>query len=82
MGVVEIRLKPDRDGRIVDKMELVIGRPVVWKYAYSKAGRLFEAHQDNRCFCQCYYDRGGRRQRADFSDTVGASYCDYRNNLE
>lgn len=82
MSVFELRLKHDRDGRIVEKTEIVAGRPVVWKYAYDKAGRLFEAHLDNRLICQCYYDRDGRRQRDYFPATVGSSYRDYRYNLD
>ena len=82
MSVFELRLKHDRDGRIVEKTEIVAGRPVVWKYAYDKAGRLFEAHLDNRLICQCYYDRDGRRQRGYFPATVGSSYRDYRYNLD
>jgi RHS repeat-associated protein len=77
-----MRLKHDRDGRIVEKTEIVAGRPVVWKYAYDKAGRLFEAHLDNRLICQCYYDKGGRRQRDYFPATVGADYRDYRYTLD
>ena len=82
MSVFEMRLKRDRDGRIVEKTESVAGRPVVWKYAYDKAGRLFEAHLDNRLVCQCWYDRDGRRQRDCFPATVGASYRDFRYNLD
>jgi RHS repeat-associated protein len=82
MSVFEVRLKHDRYGRIVEKTETVAGRPVVWKYAYDKAGRLFEAHMDNRLICQCYYDRDGRRQRDYFPATVGSSYRDYRYNLD
>jgi len=40
MSVFELRLKHDRDGRIVEKTEIVAGRPIVWKYTYDKAGRL------------------------------------------
>ncbi|WFS61831.1 RHS repeat-associated core domain-containing protein [Pseudodesulfovibrio thermohalotolerans] len=82
MSVFDMRLKHDRNGRIVEKTEIVAGRPVVWKYAYDKAGRLFEAHLDNRLICQCYYDRDGRRQRDCFPATVGSSYRDYRYNLD
>jgi RHS repeat-associated protein len=82
MSVFEMSLKHDRDGRIVEKTEIVAGRPIVWKYAYDKAGRLFEAHLDNRLVCQCYYDRDGRRQRDYFPPTVGSSYRDYRYNLD
>jgi YD repeat-containing protein len=82
MSVFEMSLKHDRDGRIVEKTEIVAGRPIVWKYAYDKAGRLFEAHLDNRLVCQCYYDRDGRRQRDYFPATVGSGYRDYRYNLD
>jgi RHS repeat-associated protein len=82
MSVFEMKLKHDRDGRIVEKTEIVAGRANVWKYAYDKAGRLFEAHLDNRLICQCYYDRDGRRQRDYFPATVGSSYRDYRYNLD
>ncbi|WP_327083021.1 RHS repeat domain-containing protein, partial [Paucidesulfovibrio gracilis] len=82
VSVFEMSLKHDRDGRIVEKTEIVAGRPVVWKYAYDKAGRLFEAHLDNRLICQCYYDRDGRRQRDYFPVTVGPHYRDYRYNLD
>ncbi|TDT92002.1 RHS repeat domain-containing protein [Pseudodesulfovibrio indicus] len=82
MSVFEMRLKHDPSGRIVEKTEIVAGRPVVWKYAYDKAGRLSEAHLDNRLVCQCYYDRDGRRQRDYFPATVGSSYRDYRYNLD
>ena len=82
MSVFEMRLEHDRDGRIVEKTEIVVGRTNVWKYAYDKAGRLFEAHLDNRLVCQCYYDRDGRRQRDYFPATVGSSYRDYRYNLD
>ena len=44
MSVFEMRLKHDPSGRIVEKTETVAGRSKVWKYAYDKAGRLFEAH--------------------------------------
>ncbi|MBG0790220.1 MAG: RHS repeat protein, partial [Desulfovibrionaceae bacterium] len=46
MSVFDMRLKHDPSGRIVEKTEIVAGRPSVWKYAYDKAGRLFEAHLD------------------------------------
>ena len=77
-----MRLKHDRDGRIVEKTEIVAGRTNVWKYAYDKAGRLFEAHLDNRLTCQCYYDRDGRRQRDYFPATVGSGHRDYRYTLD
>ena len=82
MSVFEMRLKHDRNGRIVEKTEIVAGRPVVWKYAYDKAGRLFEAHLDNRLICQCYYDRDGRRQRDCFPATVGPNYRNFQYNLD
>jgi YD repeat-containing protein len=82
MSVFELGLKHDRDGRIVEKTEIVAGRTNVWKYAYDKAGRLFEAHLDDRLVCQCYYDRDGRRQRDYFPATVGSGYRDYRYNLD
>jgi len=82
MSVFEMRLKHDRNGRIVEKTEIVAGRSSVWKYAYDKAGRLFEAHLDNRLICQCYYDRDGRRRRDCFPATVGPNYRNYQYTLD
>ncbi|WP_231856585.1 hypothetical protein [Pseudodesulfovibrio piezophilus] len=82
MSVFEMRLKHDRNGRIVERTETVAGRTNVWRYAYDKAGRLFEAHRENRLICQCWYDREGRRQRDYFPATVGSSHRDYRYTLD
>ncbi|MCJ2165551.1 MULTISPECIES: hypothetical protein [unclassified Pseudodesulfovibrio] len=63
MRVFEMELRRDQNGRIVDKIEMVKGRPVAGVYAYDAAGRLFEARIDGRLVCRCYYDKAGRRMR-------------------
>lgn len=78
MSVFEMKLRHDRDGRIVEKVESVVGRPVVWTYSYDTAGRLYEAYMDNRLISQCHYDQEGRRQRDYFPATAGSSFRDYR----
>ena len=76
--VFEMRMRRDRDGRIVEKVERVAGEPVAWTYSYDKSGRLFEAHLDGRLICQCHYDREGRRRQDVFPLTHGPSVRNYR----
>ncbi|AMK09820.1 RHS repeat domain-containing protein [Pseudodesulfovibrio indicus] len=82
MSVFAMRLKHDRNGRIVEKTESVAGQANLWKYAYDKAGNLSEAYLNNRLICQCWYDRDGRRQRDCFPATVGPGFRDYRYTLD
>ncbi|WP_199244331.1 RHS repeat domain-containing protein [Pseudodesulfovibrio cashew] len=67
----EYSLKRDLNGRIVEKIETVAGRAMVWTYDYDKAGRLTEARLDGRQVCQCWYDREGRRIQDCFPRSVG-----------
>ena len=56
-------LKRGPDGRIVEKVETVAGKPTNWTYAYDKGGRLTGAARDGRTVCDIGYDREGRRSR-------------------
>jgi len=56
-------LKRGPDGRIVEKIETVAGKPTTWTYTYDKAGRLTGAKRDGRTVCEIGYDREGRRSR-------------------
>eukprot|EP00831_Metopus_contortus_P012791 TRINITY_DN15150_c0_g1_i2.p3 TRINITY_DN15150_c0_g1~~TRINITY_DN15150_c0_g1_i2.p3 ORF type:complete len:312 (+),score=54.26 TRINITY_DN15150_c0_g1_i2:1026-1961(+) len=82
MSVFEMELRRDQNGRIVEKVEVVKGRPITQAYFYDAAGRLFEAHLDGRLLCQCYYDKTGRRSRDYLPATVGPNYRDYRYTLD
>ncbi|WP_018124613.1 RHS repeat domain-containing protein [Desulfovibrio oxyclinae] len=76
--VYSYRVKGDQHGRIVEKKETVAGRQVTWNYSYDDAGRLFQAHLDDRLIFQGYYDNEGRRMRDYLPVTVGPRFRDYR----
>ncbi len=82
MAIYECQLNYGPDGRIVEKTEFVKGKSMTWVYAYDKAGRLSEAHLDNRLICQCHYDREDRRSQDCFPATHGVSARSYHYTLD
>ncbi|MBC17216.1 MAG: hypothetical protein CL942_09220 [Desulfovibrio sp.] len=77
MSIYEVKLKHDQNGRIVEKIESIKGKPAKWLYSYDKKGRLFEAHLNNRLVCQCCYDKQGRRSQDCFPRSHGSQIRSY-----
>ena len=76
MTIYDCQLRHGPEGRIVEKIETVAGRPATWTYAYDEEGRLTSAKLDGRTVCDINYDREGRRA-SDYFPHLDTHYRNY-----